>query len=340
MANKFFSKIQFGKESTRGTAVAADTLVMGAQMSALSKDRNPQTVPEDIGIRMAGIRKAVDQYLVTDTLSIQRGYFQILPMLFGCALKGGVTPSEVTPAQADYLWDFTPSLASGVSNAPDSVTMEKGDDTQAYEAEYGMFGRIKLSGQVAQGAELASVGIEAEFFARRWTATTFTGSIAIPTVNDLNAKLSRAYLDSAWAGVGGTELAGLLRGFELDIVTGLKPAFSGSGDKFFTGYKEGLIGAMLTLDLERGATTDAQWDAFMTDIQTLKVMQLKLSGPQIGTGAYHTAIFNVGGQYAEVIPMSSEDRGNHIDRIILDGLYDGTGAKGLEVKITTNVAAY
>ena len=340
MANKFFSKIQFGKETTRGTAVAADTLIMGAQMTALVNDRNPQTVAEDIGIRAQGIRKAVDQYLVTDTLSIQRGYFQVLPWILGTGLKGGVTPSEVTPGQGDYLWTFLPSLASGASNAPDSSTIEKGDDTQAYEAEYAMFSRVKLSGQVAQGSEQAAVAIEGEFFARRWTATTFTGAISIPTVNDLNAKLSRAYLDTTWAGLGGTELAGLLRGFELDIVTGAQPTFTGSGDKFFTTYREGIIGAMLTLDLERGATSNAAWSAFMTDIQTHKFMQLKLTGPQIGSGTTHTAIFNVGGQYMPVTAMNAEDRGNHIDRIVLDGLYDTTSAKLFEAKITTNVASY
>lgn len=340
MGERFFTKVQYGKESTRGTAVAATKILAGTQVSALSADRKPRAVPENIGVRAEAMRSVVDQYLVQESLAIQNGYFQILPMLFGCGLKGGVTAAEVTSGQHDYLWTFTPSLAFGVANSPDAITLEKGDDTQAFEAEYCQFERIKISGQVAQGAEGAPVSIEAEMFGRQWTATTFTGSLSIPTVTGMNAKLARFYLDTSWAGLGGTEIANALRAFEIDILTGMHPSFSGSGSKTFNKSEEGLIAVMMTLTLEGKIAADAIWDLFHADPQGLAVAQIQINGPAIGTGGNHNLSIGVSGMWDEVIPLGGEDRGNNLHTAVLRGLYDPTGAKMLDVKVTTDSNAY
>lgn len=340
MGDRFFSMQQYGKETTRGTAVAATRKFIGGQVSSISPDRKPRTVAENVGVRAEGMRKIVDQYLVKEALSIPEGYFQALPVIFGCGLKGGVTPSEVTGGQADYLWDFTPSLAFGVANSPDSITLEKGDDTQAFEAEYVMFERIKISGQVAQGAEAAPVSIESEFFGRVWTPTAFTGSIAIPAVAPMNAKLARLYLNTSWAAAGNTELANILRSFEIDILTGVHAAFSGSGAKTFNKHNEGVIGAMLTLTIEGNSDADAIFDAFHTDPQVLQVAKIAITGSQIGTGTNHALNVTIGGMWDEVVPLAEEDRGNNLHTCVLGGLYDATAAKMLEVKVTTDRNTY
>lgn len=340
MGERYFSQLQYGRETTRGTAVAATKRFIGGQVGAVSTDRSPARVEENIGVRSAGYRKTVDQYLVKESLAMGNGYFQGLPVLFGCGLKGSVTPVEQTVDQADYLWDFTPSMASGVSNAPDSLTLEKGDDQQAFEAEYVMFERIRISGKVAQGAEAAPVSVEADYFGRQWTATTFTGSIALPSVTSLNAKLAQIYLDSAWANLGTTELAGILRNFDVDILTGLHPKFSGSGNKYFTGYAEGVIGAQVTLTLEGGSAADALWDIFHADSQSTQFLQLKLSGPQLGSGLAHALKINLAGSWDEVIPLASEDRGNNLHTAVFTSLYDPTSAHEVGVQVITNTATY
>jgi hypothetical protein len=340
MGDRFFSQVQFGKESTHGTAVAATKRILGGQVGPLSKDRAPVKIEENIGVRSAGYRKQIDQYLVKESLSIPNGYFQILPMLFGCGLKGGVTAVEQTTSQGDYLWDFTPSMAVSGTNAPDSITLEKGDNVAAFEAEYVMLERIKISGKVAQGAEAAAVSIEADYFGRQWTPTTFTAGIALPTLVGLNAKLTRLYLDSTWAGLGTTELAGLLRAFEVDILTGLHPTFSGSGDKFFTGFAEGIIGAQVTLTLEGKAAADTLYDIWHSDTQATQFMQLALGGPQIGTGDNHALLLNVAGSFDEVVPLAEEDRGNNLHTAVFTSLYDPTSAKEVGVQVITNQNAY
>ena len=163
MGARHFSMMQFGKETTRGTAVVADTKFL-AQVPAVGNDRKPIFPSEHVGINAPSVRSVIHQYLYQNTLSIEHGYFQALPVIFGCGLKGGVTPSETTASQSDYLWNQTPGLTSGTDNAQDALTIELGDDTQAFETEFAMFERIRISGQVAQGQDASPVNIEADFF--------------------------------------------------------------------------------------------------------------------------------------------------------------------------------
>mgnify|MGYP001268882206 CR=1 FL=1 len=342
MGDRFFSKIQYGPEivSTHGTAVAATKMLIGGKVSAVTTDRTPRAVVEDIGLRAESTRMVFEQLQVKESLSIPEGYFQALPLLLGCGLKGGITPAPVTGGKTDYLWDFTPALTFGTLNAPDSFTLEKGDNTQAFETEYCMVERIKISGQVAQGAEDAPVSIDADFFGRQWTAGSFTGSIPIPAVTGMNSKLARLYLDTTWAGAGGTELANALRSFEVDILTGVHPTFTGSANKYFNVHQEGMIAVMLTLTLEGSTAANAIRTAFAVDPQVLAVARLSIIGPTIPTATPHSLNITIGGMWDEVIPLGEEDRGNNLTTCVLRGLYDATGAKMFTCNVVTDVALY
>ena len=43
-----------------------------------------------------------------------------------------------------------------------------------------LFERIRISGQVAQGMDASPISIEADFFSRQLTPTTFTGALSLP----------------------------------------------------------------------------------------------------------------------------------------------------------------
>lgn len=335
MGSRFFSKVQFGKESTRGTAVAADTLLLG-RVPAVNSDRAPVFPREDVGVNAAAVRSVIHQYLYSNTLSSEHGYFQLLPVLFGCGLKGGVTATETNVGQGDYAWAFTPSLTA--ANSPDSLTIEMGDDVQAFEAEYAMFERIRISGQVAQGMDASPVTVEADFFARQLTPTSFTGAISLPTAEPINAKLARFYLDTSWSGVGGTEKTNILRSFDIEILTGVHPKFSGSGYKYFNTHGEGLIEVTANFTFEGNSDADAIFDLHQAN--TLSVARLKISGGTIGSGAAHSLSIDIGGKWESVSPLASEDRNDNLHSAVLRGHYDATGAKLLQVNVVTDVSAY
>lgn len=332
MANEALHIIQYGKESTRGTAVAATRKLM-AEKKAVPVDRKPTFVEDALGVRARATRMRDDVRLVKDTLVVPHAYYQCLPMFFSCGLKGNITPTETTPAQADYLWTFLPSMTG--NNSPDTITLEIGDEVQAYEQEYLMFESIKIGGQVPQDAGEAPVKIEGAYFARQNTRTTATAAIAIPTMTSVNAKLVKFYKDTAWSGRGVSEITQVLRDYEVEIMTGNHPKMLGSGQRYFDTHGEGFIGCMMTLTLEGTAAVNS---TLYTDFEanTPYAYSLQFTGPQIGSGTNHSLIVNAWMGIESIEPLSQRVNGNNLTKVLLHSLYDTTGANTLEVKVTTN----
>lgn len=335
MGSRYFSKMQFGKESTRGTAVAADTMLLG-RIPAIGSDRKPVFPREDVGINTPAVRSYIPQYAYSNTLSVEHGYFQLLPVLFGCGLVGGVTAVEQTTDQNDFLWAFEPSLTS--ANNPDSLTLELGDDVQAFEVEYCMFERIRISGNVSQGMDASPVTVEADLFGRQLTPTTFTSSLTPPTAEPMNAKLARFYLDTAWASVGNTEKTNILRGFDIEILTGVHPKFAGSAYKYFNTHGEGLIEVTANFTFEGDSNANAINNAHQAG--SLAVVRLAVNGGQIGSGDNHNLNIDISGAWESVSPLGQEDREDNLHTAVLRGYYDATGTKMLDVNVTTDVEAY
>jgi len=335
MGSEFFNKMQYGKEATRGTSVAATRQWIG-QMPAVKTDRKPTYPKEHFGVRAESLRSVIHQYLYVNTMSVEHGCFQHLPVLFGCGVKGGITPTETTPSQGDYAWPFTPSLTA--ANSPDSLSVRLGDDAQAWLSEYVMFERIRISGQVAQGADASPVSVEADFFGRQLATTTFTAGQSGPNLEPLNAKLARLYVDTSWAGVGGTELANLLRTFDIEILTGVHPKFAGSAVKTFNGHSEGIISVMGTFGIEGGSSANT----ILANQQSgsLAVARLEINGSQIGTGVNHQFRVDFSGTYEDADPISSADRGDNLSTFVLHGFYDKTGAKSMQANVITDISTY
>jgi len=335
MTSRVFTKHQFGKETTNGTAVAADTMIVGGIVPGISPDRVPRRPMENIGVRADSYRAHILQVFWAQPLTLPEGYFQILPALLSIGLVGDITAVEQTTSQGDMLWDFDPSHTA--DNALDSLTYETGDDTEAYEIEYVMAESFGLSFQVNQGQEGSPVELGADLFGRQVTDTTFTGGLSLPSPEPINGKLSRLYKDSTWANAGVTELSNILRGGNLEILNGTHPKFLGSANQYFDEHGQGPIAARLGLTLERGAASDAIFDDFQA--QTERLIRLAFNGSQIGTGDTHNLTVDLFGTFESVTPLNAEDRGNNIDVAEFVAHYDPTGAKNVRVQVTTDVSA-
>ncbi len=197
------TKMQWGLESVNGTAVAADTRLLG-EHQPISPDRTNEVVEEDAGVRAKGVRTRKGEVVgVTDNLRLPDAYFQALPMMFSCGIKGGITPVEQTTTEGDYLWAFSPSYTA--TNAPDSITLELGDNEVVVEREYLMFEGYRIQIGVPQAQGSAPVLVEGQYFARQNTDAAFTGALSLPSTENINGKLTRFYRDTSWAGVGGTD---------------------------------------------------------------------------------------------------------------------------------------
>ena len=335
MGTSTLRKIQYGKESAHGTAVAA-TALLPVAVPPIKPDRIPTYPREDVGVLAEASRSYISGRLVRDTLKWDSAFFQLLPLLLSCGIKGDITPVEQTTDQDDYLWDHTPEM-DGTSNEQESITLERGDDTFMVETEYTMFERLKFSGEINQEGGDSALRIEADYFGRQNTVATFTAGLTIPTLTPINSKLTKFYLDTTWAGVGGTEKTSTLRAFDVEIMTGLHPKFHGSGVEYFDVHGEGPIGVIASFTFEGNDNMSAIYAAHLS--QALQVVRLKTEGPAIGTGDNHLLQLDVSGTWETIIPLASESNGNNLWTAVLHGFYDPTGEKILGVNVITNKSA-
>jgi hypothetical protein len=332
MGNRMFKKIQYGKElkTAKGTEVDATSMFLGD--AGVPRDRAYVFLSYNLAVAARAAEAYLYQQLVDNfTLNIDNGYFQALPMLLSMGLVGDVTPALQTSGQGDYLWEFDPSMT--VTNTQDSMSIEIGDDVQAYLLTYVMARRITIAGAMGQNQ---AIKLSAECFARAVAPTTFTGALTIPTVEPMVANKTQIFIDDAWADAGDTEKTGLLRDFSLEIITGLHPKFHGSTLTFDT-HGESYIEAMLKLTLEGTSDADALYDIYRA--RTPKVIRLYTEGSAIGTGDKHSLTLDLWGVFEEMQPMGSEADGNNLHVALFHGLYDPTGAAMLACSVTTNKSA-
>ena len=329
-----FTKMQYGLEGTPGVAVAADTMILG-EHGEIPADRENHPVEDNIGVRSRRNRTRSDSILFTDTLRIPNSYFEILPFLFSHGIKGGVTPVEQTNPQNDFLWTHTPSETG--SNSIDASTIELGDDIDEFEIEYATIERIRIEGAITQDQGPNPVSIEVDWFGRQKTKTTFT-SLSYPSnVNPLNAKLTQFFVDTTWAGVGGTQLTGLLRKYSIEILTGLHPAFYGQDNKLFDRAEEGDLYVNVAVTLAGNTDADDIQDDHAAGV--FNVLRFKIDGPQIGSGDDNNLTLDVGGYWRSFSGIAENDRGSNLSVATFEGYYDPTGAKQLALVCTANVAA-
>jgi hypothetical protein len=336
MGSEMFRKVQYVKEVTRGTALAATKMWMGS--ATVPKDRDPVHPTDALGLRVRSARTEILQLLadpVTLAMNGETGaYYQGLPLLFGTTLRGGVTATETTGSQLDYAWDFSPSLTAAA--APDTMTLEIADNDQEYEIEYLMGKTINIDWAFGQNAFL---NVSAEYFGRQVTASTITAGLTRPTITAINANTGKFYLNNTWATLGNTQLTSFLRSGNIQIATGNHPKFLGGGAKYFDTYGEGYLEVTGQIVVEGGATAKSRFDDYQAG--TARALRFNWTGPQIGTGVNHLLQIDVFAAFDEVIPFSGFDNGNTLYSITFSGITDNLAtAHMLGVSVITNSNAY
>ncbi|MHC1739726.1 MAG: hypothetical protein AB9897_01300 [Anaerolineaceae bacterium] len=330
-------KVQIGKEASnaQGTAVAATKLLPIAQ-KAIPVDRKVTPIDYDLGVNAEVTGNFIQGIKVEDTLSWDKGFFELLPFLLSGCVKGGITPTEQTPDKDDWQWEFDPSLS--LSNAQDSFTIERGDNIQAVKHAFSVFKSLKISGQVNQDGGESSVKVESDYFALENVNGSFTAGLSPLPMTFMSAKLATLAIDAAYADAGDTVMTNFLRSFDLTIAGGAFPMFNSSAKETFDEIGQGPLGFLLNLTVKRGTASEALRAA----IGTSKVMRLSLNGPVIGgTGENCLAQFDLCGYIEDVIPMAQNDRSKNanLDTIVLHGQYDATSGKLFVAKIIANLAA-
>lgn len=263
-------KIQFGKEVTAGTPVSASTLWRG---TGVIKDQHPKVFPrEDVGILGGTTRSYTEAFWSELSLENVEATFEQLPYVF----EGGV--AEETPTQdgtgSGYIYNYTSSTTA--QNTTATYTFEGGDDQQAEEFDYGFCKNINLSGS-GRGA----LFMTSTWMGRETTNSSFTGAIAIPTVEDILVNNAKVYIDATGGTVGTTEKTNTIFSVDMSYNTGLMEYWAADGSKDFSFIKFVEDELVFRLVYEHNATAVAE-KAFYRD-GTVRLFRVLFEGSDLAT---------------------------------------------------------
>lgn len=327
-------KLQFGRETTAGTAVAATFVWPG--MGAINPDIEPKNVPMNDGIFQPTNLYYVPRLGAVIELDPTEATFDVLPHI----LEMGV--SVETPTQdgagSDYIYAYAMPLTA--SNTIKSYTVEGGDNQLVQEVEYCFAESFKLTGKAAEG-----VMMSAKLRGRQTTDTSFTGSLTTPTLVPSDVIVfggSNIYVDAAGGTIGSTEKTSTLLSFELDVTTGLQAKYTNAAKYFdFVYFNKNAYKAVLKVVYEHNATADSERDKF--EAGTPSLYRLKFTGAAVGTPgttySNYTLIINMSGVYTK-FDRSDNDGNSTIDAELTLGVDQLTSPdQGLDFIVVNELSA-
>ena len=345
---KAATRIQIGKETTRGTAVAATRKLLTKEATY----RVMETLEEFEGqIHGTLARTAVAPVVVRNGTEFEfttdLDFEQILMFLLS-GVKGAVTPT--TPGSGEgRLWTFTPSVTA--DPLPETYTLEFAErDMDAspnelgLEAPYAFTTALEITGGLDQLPQ-----INASMVARKTSLAASTASLALPTLTVASNLRWGVYIDSAWANLGTTQITGQIYGFTWKLSEFLRPDYflDNRSDLDFSQYEFKPRTVDLTMDVVLGAASGdlvPTEDALKT-AGTVRFVRLDLTGaafdaPDTGLNRF----IRLDGAYthaADSMQDRGQDRdGNTITRLHLLSTYDATQAQDVEIVVQNNLAAF
>jgi hypothetical protein len=340
MGLKAFRRIQISNpEDTVGTAEAAVEILYGTMsfkpgliIHQPDEDRNnlAANVADDLVVG-----KLVELNWQGDL------NFRHIIWALAMSLCGNITPTQPDPTNEPnaYLWTFTPALTApntpDESDGIDTFTIEYGDDTQAYEAEYCFATQIQIS-----GAPNEPVKISLTINGRQETDTTFTAALTAQTVQRAPFNKAKFYIDTTWAGLGGTQKTGLLRGFTWTLDTMFKAFVTADGNLYFASVVEDKKNPVLELTYRWNSDSDSEKTKY--ENRTDAFLRIEIWGEsELDSGQDNLPylILDQCVRYTDW-PELSDEEGASTVKVTAEGRYDATGAKMFEAKVLTDLDAY
>lgn len=326
------NRIALGIESTKGTLVAATRLLEcnGAVTEVVDYYRSnyPVGYRSNTGGAGAIVRKGMGVAIETDLTAEEI----LWPLLTG--IRGAVTP---TGAGADKTWTFAPQLTTGIPTI-DTATIEiirsDGSTNHYYaEAGYGMTSGFTIEWNFNQAAKLSW-----NMFGRARQSDTPTGSLVVYTTREiLVSNLLAFYLDTTWAGLGGTQLTGLMRSARLEVTTGFTEDYTldARTDRDFVKHAAGRLTARLSFTMELDATAAARLTEYRANTNVF--IRLKSTGSNVDSlprtvqidGAYRWLGVDMNGLDADQLLVTAN----------LESVLDPTSTKTLEFVAINALAA-
>jgi hypothetical protein len=344
-ALRAFRKIQISNvEGTPGTAEAATEVFLG-MLTQMVHDQLLHTPDHDRGV-LAQLYEA--PFRVSDDpgeIEIEVELYDRL-MVFICAnaVRGNVTPTQPDNINEPlhYLWVFEPNMTSpntpDETNGIDTFTTEWGDNVGAWEMEHTYTISFEITGEPNE-----PVMISWTISGWQITATTFTGALTAPAVAYFPSNLATFFIDTSYAGIGGTQLTGFLRAWTYTFETQFVKLRAADGTFYASGLLENKKSPVLEMTFYRDSTNyEAELTKFLAVPQTTTYIRIALlSHTEMDIAQDNPPYIYIDGAYLYTeFPELEDEDGTVVSTVTATGRYDATAAKMMTISVGTTMAAF
>jgi hypothetical protein len=309
--------IQMGRETTAGTIVAATTVWRGT--GTLEDKREVKFPEEDVGYLPTIDRNYVPKLFAALGMDSVEATFEQSPHVFEAAIKAVSAVQDGSGSGYVRTYPFPVTETQALIK---TYTLEGGDNQQAEVSEYCYVPDFTLEAKSGEAWTLTP-----NWEGRQIAKQAFTGSVALPTVEEILFGATKIYIDDVTGTIGSTQKTLTLLGAKLNYKSGLIPKFTGDGQLYFSFVQQARPEATLTLTFEHNATAVAEKDKWIA--KTARLIRLLSEGATFTTAGSSytnkTQIIDVAGKYESFGPLGDQD-GNDILEAVLKVSYDPTAA--------------
>jgi hypothetical protein len=334
---KRLRRIQLGKETVPGTAVATTTRWRGGA-TQLDDQRKIEEIEEWMGVIDGADRTAVVQLLAALTLDevpATAEQFQYLAVMG----LGGPTTGAADGVGTDKI--YTTNIPTTAKPTAVPYTIQGGDDFEVEVMEYAVCTKISLKWAMGQTLRMGGTLLGRQV-AR--LGTGFSAGATIPSVGagEFPAQKGKLFMDAIGGTYGTTQVSNVLIAGQIDIEITWQPVFTMDGNLFFAypSYVGHKISGQLSYlndtpaDGNTGALTDFR-------SQTPKLMRLDFSGDAAASGGttYQTRkiIVDCPVKLTNPGPLG-EDNGNDIRVFKFRGRYNVTAGNQGKIIVVNELA--
>lgn len=339
-------RLQFGRETTNGTAVVATTR-MAWNGGMLSDDRVIKFPEELVGFIGGTDRSFIESATAALDIAETPMTPEQLPYLLASGLGGPITGSADGTSSSGYRYTTTiPTTAAPTNNY--SYTVEGGDDFEVERMDYGKVTKIVLKG-TQKGTCMMSgsmIGQEVAYFGSAFTAVSIPASL-----NDLVFAGSRLYLDAVGSTIGTTQVTNQFLGFEVTIEPMWIPKYTGEGSTgvpvwSFAVYVGHKITGKLTLEHDAAVTGNTGGLKALLRANTPRLMRIDCLGQSYATPGTGT-LFTGGRRGVQInlpirmtkIPPLEDLEGNDIVTVEFESRYNSTFGSAGTIVVCNEVSA-
>jgi hypothetical protein len=309
---KALQKVQLGRETTAGTAVAASTRWRG--QGALEDQRETVFAEEDVGLLIGTDRTYVPRLGGAISMTGDASFEQ-LPHIFEAGIATATPAAD--GAGSGYVYTYPiPTTQGGTIK---SYTIEGGDNEGAEEMEFCFVDNFTISGAAGEAFQ-----VSAEWMGRQVTPTTFTAAAtaSIPTVEEMLVSKTKLYIDAATGTAGTTQVSNTLLNVNLSVDTGQQPVYTADGELYFSFVKQVAPEIVLTLTYEHNSSAVAEKVAYRAE--TARQIRLLCEGSDLTTAGDYSAktmIIDLVGKYESFGSLEDAD-GNDTVSCTFRGRYN------------------